>query len=294
LKKKFYFVDTGQAIYHIVYTSRRRSGGDYFYRTALGAFTSGCGEALMGLQETFEKQGDTLFRGRSYFPLIAVAAGILWYAFLLRDGDRVSINPWWQDLIFLCVGLAGLGIRAFTVGFTPKGTSGRNTKEGQVAEQLNTSGIYSTVRHPLYLGNFLMYLAPVLILLDLWFTLFFCAMFCIYYERIMYAEEQFLRKKFGRAYIDWSNRTPAFIPKLSLYKKTELSFSVKNIIKREHYGFFNLIFIMTAFRVVGFGVTDRKFYLDTPWMIIFATAFVITLIVRFVKKCTNVLRVEGR
>ena len=34
-----------------------------------------------------------------------------------------------------------------------KNTSGRNTHD-QVADSLNTSGIYSIVRHPLYVGNF--------------------------------------------------------------------------------------------------------------------------------------------
>lgn len=58
----------------------------------------------------------------------------------------------------IAVSLFGLLIRAVTIGFTPKGTSGRNTKEGQVAEVLNTKGIYSVVRHPLYLGNYFMWL----------------------------------------------------------------------------------------------------------------------------------------
>jgi protein-S-isoprenylcysteine O-methyltransferase Ste14 len=247
----------------------------------------------MPLQETFEEQGNMLFKNRTYFPLLIVVAGILWYVFLLYN-NIAFVNRWQLDFIFLCVGFMGLGIRIFTVGFTPRDTSGRNTTEGQIAEQLNTSGIYSVVRHPLYLGNFFMYLAPVLILSDLWFTMFFCAIFWIYYERIMYAEEQFLRRKFGQTFIDWSNKTPAFIPNLSLYKKSDLTFSLRNIIKREHNGFFNLVFIMTVFRIVGFGMTTQKFYLDTPWIIIFSTSFAIFLTIRIIKKFTKVLNVEGR
>jgi len=247
----------------------------------------------MALQEEFEEQGNALFKKRGFLPLIILVVGILWYAFLLYT-DKTRINLWWVDLLFMCVGFIGLGVRIFTVGHTPKRTSGRNTTEGQVAEQLNTSGIYSTVRHPLYLGNFLMWVAPILMLSDLWFTLFFCALYWIYYERIMFAEEQFLRKKFGQAYLDWSNNTPAFIPKFSQYKKADLTFSLRKVLKREYIGFFNLVFVMTLFRTVGFAVTLKQFYLDKPWIIIFLTATFITILIRILKKSTKILQVEGR
>jgi protein-S-isoprenylcysteine O-methyltransferase Ste14 len=216
-----------------------------------------------------------------------------WYAFQLYH-NNVAVHAWWVDFLYLCVGFLGLGIRVLTVGFTPKGTSGRNTGEGQVAEQLNCSGIYSMVRHPLYLGNFFMWLAPVLVLSDLWFTLFFCAFYWIYYERIMYAEEQFLRKKFGQTYLDWADKTPAFFPKFSLYKKSNLEFSLKNVLKREYNGFFNLVLIITVLRMMGFAITTQKCYLDQPWIIIIAAAFVIFITLKLLKKFTNVLSVEGR
>jgi len=247
----------------------------------------------MALLETFEKQGNWLFKRRSFLPLFIVIIGGGWYIFLLHS-KIIAVHEWWVDFLFLCVGFLGLGIRMLTVGFTPKGTSGRNTGAGQIAEQLNTAGIYSMVRHPLYLGNFFMWLAPVLILTDLWFTLFFCAFYWIYYERIMFAEEQFLRKKFGDNYLDWANKTPAFFPKFSLYKKTDLQFSLKNVLKREYNGFFGLIFTVTVFRMVGFAVTTKQFYLDFQWIIIFSTALGIFVLLKILKKFTKVLDVEGR
>ncbi len=99
-----------------------------------------------------------------------------------------------------------------TVGFAPKNTSGRNTAAGQMADELNVTGIYSIVRHPLYVGNFFMWLGPVLFLRSVWFTIVFCLVYWLYYERIMFAEEQFLRRKFGDAYDKWSEKVKAFIP----------------------------------------------------------------------------------
>ena len=99
------------------------------------------------LVQEFEKQGLSLFRWRSYWPLVglALAVWIVW----LRPNPYPELA--WPAL---ALGLLGLLVRIATVGYTPKNTSGRNTAEGQVAESINTQGMYSLVRHPLYLGNF--------------------------------------------------------------------------------------------------------------------------------------------
>jgi protein-S-isoprenylcysteine O-methyltransferase Ste14 len=246
----------------------------------------------MALKESIEKQGNWLFKYRSFLPLLIFTPGLGWYIYLTYQRDFVSF--WWLDLIFLCVGFLGLGIRILTVGFTPKGTSGRNTTEGQVAETLNTSGIYSTVRHPLYLGNFFMWLAPVLMILDVWFALFFCAFYWIYYERIMYAEEGFLRKKFEKEYFAWAEKTPAFFPSFKNFRKSELDFSIKNVLKREYNGFFNLILIMTSFRLIAYAIVEQEFYLDLAWIIVFGIGFIIFAILKILKKFTKALDVEGR
>ena len=99
---------------------------------------------------------------------------------------------WIWPLVCLSVGMAGQKVRALCVGYTPRGTSGRNTKEGQVAETLNTLGMYSICRHPLYLGNLLMWLGIVMYMGHVWFTVAFLLLYALYYERIMFAEEHFL------------------------------------------------------------------------------------------------------
>lgn len=48
----------------------------------------------------------------------------------------VSSSVWTISAIL--VSFAGVVVRAYTIGTTPRGTSGRNTKK-QVAESLNTS-----------------------------------------------------------------------------------------------------------------------------------------------------------
>ena len=57
-----------------------------------------------------------------------------------------------------------------------------------------------------------MWLGAALLIANAWFVVVFILVYWVYYERIMYAEEQFLRRKFGTVYTDWAAHTPAFIP----------------------------------------------------------------------------------
>ena len=93
-----------------------------------------------------------------------------------------------------------------------KSISGRNTVQGQIADELNTKGLYSIVRNPLYVGNYFLWLGIAMLTCNPWFIAIFTLIFWIYYERIVFAEEEFLRKKFGDAYLEWTVRTPIFIP----------------------------------------------------------------------------------
>ena len=163
----------------------------------------------MALVHEFEKSGNWLFKRRSWLPVILVFAGLNIMYFGNRQAIIFDLR---NELLFLGVSLFGEVIRILTVGCTPKNTSGRNTAAGQIADELNVTGIYSIVRHPLYIGNFLMWLGPVLFLRSFLFFLIFVLAYWLYYERIMFAEEQFLRRKFGKIYDIWSEHVKSVIP----------------------------------------------------------------------------------
>ena len=106
----------------------------------------------------------------------------------------------------------------------------------QVAESLNTTGLYSVVRHPLYLGNFLMWLGVALFPRSLSFVAAVVFAFWLYYERIMIAEEAFLRERFGERFDAWADRTPAFIPSLRRWTRPRLAFSLRKVLRKEYNG----------------------------------------------------------
>lgn len=193
----------------------------------------------MALQEEWTKRGQWLFRYRGTAPLLLLIPGLGIYLYNKVNPSfnfpRFDLPEQTYELICLVVSLFGLVIRIYTVGHTPKNTSGRNIKQ-QRADSLNTTGIYSLVRHPLYVGNFFMWLGVALLTENPWFIIVFCLIYWIYYERIMFAEEQFLRKKFGDSYLKWAEKVPAFFPRFRGFIPPDTPLSWKKVLKKEKNG----------------------------------------------------------
>jgi protein-S-isoprenylcysteine O-methyltransferase Ste14 len=195
----------------------------------------------MRLHDQMAKTGAKLFRWRSYVLLVFVPFLIL----VLTSGPRIdqTLGPiagfGWSALCILMVAL-GEFVRIITVGFVDPQTSGRNVKE-QVASELNTTGIYSQLRNPLYLGNCLMYLGVVLYGQSITLGLIMALALIPYYERIIAAEESFLADKFGAPYADWCNQTPAFVPKMTGWIAPARGFSLRMLISREYTSMFGAV-----------------------------------------------------
>jgi hypothetical protein len=110
----------------------------------------------------------------------------------------------------------------------------------------------------------------------------------------MFAEERFLERKFGNDYMDWANRTPAFIPCLKKFKKNVVPFSFISVLRREYSG--------VLATVVGFVFIDdlrryfaeASFKTDTIAHYVLAAALVMVLVLRSLKHYTKLLSEQGR
>ncbi len=248
----------------------------------------------MALKETYEKQGEFLFRGRSYLPLLAaplVVGALLDPQYLHPCLTGFSGRLW--EMFCILISLAGFAVRCLVAGFVPRGTSGRNTQT-QVADSLNTTGLYSVVRNPLYLGNFLIILGLLLFIQVWWFALAGIAIFWIFYERIIFTEESFLREKFGSTFVDWSLKTPVFVPNLKHWKKPELPYAWKTMLRREHSTQFGMISTLTVLGIAGDLFTRPGHKIAPFWWIFWGISLVTYLVLRYLKKKTQVLNIEGR
>lgn len=246
-------------------------------------------EVNMSLKEEFENMGNWLFRWRSYLPLFLTAFILLAMPYSEKSESQ-HIGGKLGEFASIMISFLGLSIRCYTIGHAPDGTSGGNTRR-LVAHILNTSGAYSIVRHPLYLGNFFIWLGVSTFIQVWWLSVIFSLIFWIYYERIMFAEEVFLSNKFGKEYDQWARKTPAFFPNFRYWKKPELPFSSRKVLRREYSPFFAIISIFTSLKVVGDLVGEGTLKFDWMWIFIFSFGFIIYTTLRTLKKKTHLLDV---
>ncbi len=238
--------------------------------------------------DQIRKQGNWLFRWRSFLPLVIIPLFII----SLRhstypEGSHLLDRAW--ELFCFAISLSGLGIRIYTVGHVPAGTSGRTTSRPK-AQELNTTGIYSIVRHPLYLGNFVIWVGVVLFPRSILLAAFCFLAFFLYYERIIIAEETFLSEKFGAVFTQWAEKTPMFIPKFKLWCRPTHPFSWRVVLAREYPGFFAIAASLTAIEVLSDRFSEGKWQIDWLWATIFLAGLLVFLILRTLKK----MRIIGR
>ncbi|MDA9312663.1 isoprenylcysteine carboxylmethyltransferase family protein [Vicingaceae bacterium] len=252
----------------------------------------------MALFQELEKQGVKLFKYRGTLPIFILVAALALYAYQCYSPSFTGVEQYFPSegniyqIICLVVSLIGLFIRIHTLGFVIPNTSGRNTQE-QIADGINKSGMYSLLRHPLYLGNFLMWLGIGMLTENIWFNIIFILSFWLYYERIMYAEETFLINKFGDEYTKWSKDVPPFIPRLSNYEKPALDFAWRKVIRQEKSGIAALFIVFMLFHQVEcyFNEATLDFTMSL-WNLLFIIFTTYIIVVKLIQKTTDWLDIE--
>ena len=141
--------------------------------------------------------------------LCAIAFAVVWIAdafFLNRTtflNDRVPAGTRIPlGLVLLC--LAGyLAARSLAQVF------------GQVPETpaVIREGLYRVVRHPMYLGEILLYLGFLMLSLSLAAAVVW-VMALLFLHRIARYEERLLLARFGEAYAEYMRQVPMWIPRL--------------------------------------------------------------------------------
>lgn len=241
----------------------------------------------MALAEEFARSGQWLFRRRSWLPLLGVPLLLSQMRSVAVEGAPEEIPLRWPLLCF-GISLVGLALRAYIVGCAAPGTSGRN-RVRQVAESLNTTGAYSVVRHPLYLANALMWLGPVLYPRGGWPAAVLSLAFWLYYERIIFAEEEYLRNKYGPAFLAWAERTPAFVPDFRRWVPPERSFNWLAVLRREYSGLLLLALVFAGLNAIEWRISFDRWRVDAFWSWTLIVAAGAAVVLRSLRHRTRLL-----
>jgi protein-S-isoprenylcysteine O-methyltransferase Ste14 len=244
-------------------------------------------EVFAVLFEKLARHGAWLFRWRSFMPLLLapIIIGAM-LKFTYPYGSPLIDDMW--EMVCALVAFLGLAIRGYTVGHAPPGTSGGNTRE-QRAVSLNITGSYSVVRHPLYVGNYFMWLGVAMFTESLTVVAIFSLVFWIYYERIMMAEEAFLNEQFGETFRQWAARTPAFLPDPRLWRAPATPVNWRIIVRREYSGAFAVVVIFSLLEFIGDSAADGMLEFEPGWVAILSAASCIYLAIMYLKRCTHLL-----
>jgi protein-S-isoprenylcysteine O-methyltransferase Ste14 len=249
----------------------------------------------MRIATRIEREGQFLFRWRSFLPLALIPFAVA----AMAQGNPVE--RYWGDETYhlwaygcMVLSFAGLAIRWATVAFVPAGSSGRNTRS-QRATALNTTGLYSITRNPLYLGNFVTVLGIALSIGIWWFVVLVCLSYWLYIERIIATEEAFLAEKYGAEYAAWAARTPVFLPAFRNWVPPARRASVKTLLRREYNGVLAVGAAFAALELISdLGIEHESLatwmWEDGVWVaLLFGTALVFWAL-RTLKKHTATLR----
>ena len=169
---------------------------------------------------TASKIGNFFFKIRSFTPIPFILA-LLYFAEPARHTVIMGV-PFTVVGEFLrvwAVGYAGASTRARTLG---------------AARDLVTTGPYSYVRNPLYLGNFLLSLGVCLIAGVYWLVAVLVVGYFCQYLPIIAVEEAYLLESCGSVYQTYRERVPRFLPQFRRYPYlSDHDFSLTRAIKSE-------------------------------------------------------------
>jgi hypothetical protein len=159
---------------------------------------------------------------------------------------------------------------------------------------LNTSGLYSVVRHPLYLGNLFLWLGPAVATGRWWAPVVTLVAFGGFYGVIIATEDAFLARQFGSAFTTWAEKTPALIPRPRLWQPPGLPFSWSTVARQEYYGFVTTVFFFALLDVASRWRNTGSFGIGTGWLTLLLIAVLVSAPLRVLQRYTTTLDRPGR
>jgi len=203
----------------------------------------------LNLRERFKRWSKLRFA--IIYPL-----GVFIVLFSNSDDRSIMMSMWFI--------VAGLILRLWANGYAIK------------MDKLTTSGPYSFVRHPLYLGTMLIIIGFVIMLKIYYIGALFVILTTLVYYNTVKKEEAMLEKKFKEAYLRYKASVSGVLPTLSAYAGGEKwPFSFKRLIRSQEYKpFIWVIILIIAFHLKDEIMIERE-VMDAKMWALLISAFIL-------------------
>lgn len=194
--------------------------------------------------------------------------------------------------------MVGLGLSSRIMGVRRIGGRARVHSAG--ARHLMTSGIYSHVRNPLYIGNILAAGGLTALYFSIWSVPFVLLFLLALYTIIARYEERCLEMQMGDTYRKYLHGVPRWFFRLKPYRGASTSDPItpwKEVLQRERYFIFTCL-ALTFFSPLGHFLLSKLAFLETPipfkYRILIPTAAVFLIsVLRFLMIAARVQRKRG-
>ena len=221
------------------------------------------------------------------FPLIGLALIRFDWPF----GSYEFHQIW--EMYCLALSFVGLAIRA-AAGSHAFRDGLQSQSVPKCRTPLNTSGMYSVVRHPRYVGDFFIGLGVVLVPFVVWLPLVYSVAFCLYYTRVMHVDEKLLRAKAGSSFERWASITPAYLPRIRKWRPSEYPFSFRSFLLREHKGIMLIIALHSSIEWGEHWILEQRILTEAFWILLVAMGFAIYITAKVLERHSPALNATTR
>ena len=134
--------------------------------------------------------------------------GSIWfdYTYLYKVFNNTEI------LKYIGISISGFAITMFSIARFTLGKNYSPCYDSYIPKSINTNGIYSVIRHPIYTANLLLMLG-IFISSGSVIVAFNAIVLFLYYAMSAFLEEKAIQKKFP-TYATYKNRTGMFLPNI--------------------------------------------------------------------------------
>ncbi|MBZ0166851.1 MAG: isoprenylcysteine carboxylmethyltransferase family protein, partial [Candidatus Omnitrophica bacterium] len=163
--------------------------------------------------------------------------------------SRLLLHPWDHELLEETLDVIGLGfiVLGFIIRIAANGYLFQHLQEGKL---LATHGPYRFVRHPIFLGTFMIIAGVICLFLHISFLLLFLAVWMVVFLPDIHDEEARLAERFGDKYARYQKRVPRFIPVLQSWLWLPDYFQAKlSWIKRERPSLFVAVLVTLVIEI---------------------------------------------